>query len=223
MDSWIIMSDSQARSIPYLKNVSKSRWNVELRMSEVIEKNGGMWTTMGIIRGNKLYCSIEETLFLAERGALLVLDANDAILTLKHMYEMVSDGGNGCSWDSFKAFRHLKSLGYIVGRHETPWILKHNKRDIHENSGISDIKLEENFSITKLKPVFDIYLPNSNFRKSSPGAPGFVLCLARYPPSKAEMDDLDRRCNGATLKICNVEHGHVSFFSFNGIELPVLP
>ncbi|KAK7839438.1 hypothetical protein CFP56_018033 [Quercus suber] len=33
--------------------------------------------------------------------------------------------------------------------------------------------------INEARPVFDVYLPNSKFRKSSPGDPSFVICLTR--------------------------------------------
>ncbi|KAI7989763.1 hypothetical protein LOK49_LG13G02174 [Camellia lanceoleosa] len=44
-----------------------------------------------------------------------------------------------------------------------------------------------------------------------------------HPPSKPEIEDLERQCNGIPLKFCHVEYGRVSFFSFNRVELLVLP
>ena len=44
------------------KNISRIRWDDEMGMAEVVEKKGGMWTTTGIVRGSKIYCSIEETM-----------------------------------------------------------------------------------------------------------------------------------------------------------------
>jgi len=41
---------------------SKGRWNEEMGMAEVYEKNGKMWVTTGIVRNGKIYTSIEETL-----------------------------------------------------------------------------------------------------------------------------------------------------------------
>ena len=43
------------------------------------------------------------------------------------------------------------------------------------------------------------------------------------PPTKKQIEDLEGQCEGIPLKICYVEHGCVSFFSFNAIELPLLP
>ncbi|PIA42674.1 hypothetical protein AQUCO_02000252v1 [Aquilegia coerulea] len=239
-DGRSLLSD-KAPKVQLRKHVTKARWDGELGMAEIIEREGSMWTTTGIIRGsNKLYCSIEETLFLVELGALLLMDANETILSLKNMYEMIAEEKNGCCWESYKAFKHLKSLGYIVKRHGISWTLKSDKccsistcsQGNQERDESSSEKGEEYLSINNrfgdmqisgLRPAFDVYHPNSKFKKSDPGVPYFVLCLARDPPSTAEFEDLRRRCNGVRVIICNVEHGHVSFFSFTRIELDVLP
>ncbi|KAJ6735263.1 TRNA-SPLICING ENDONUCLEASE SUBUNIT SEN54 [Salix purpurea] len=62
--------------------------------------------------------------FLAEIGALLVMDDNDECLALKDIYKKIAGERNGCSWELFEVYKHLKSLGYIVGRHGVPWSLK---------------------------------------------------------------------------------------------------
>ncbi|XP_058087863.1 uncharacterized protein LOC131234891 [Magnolia sinica] len=231
-------------SIPKLqfrKDVSKGRWDEKMGLAEVVEKKGGMWTTTGIVRRGKLYCSIEEIAFLAERGALLLLDDNDMTIALKDIYTKVADGKHGCCWESFEAYRHLKLLGYIVGRHDIPWTLKGDRSHCNtsspqgtlENNGESESGAEENISIiwqlknmhiNTMKLDFDVYLPNSKFRKSSPGNPSFILCLLRgNPPSEAELVDIEKDCKGISLKFCHVEHGRVNFFSFDRTELPVLP
>ncbi|RZC20498.1 hypothetical protein D0Y65_007068, partial [Glycine soja] len=50
-------------SMPKLqfRNVkSKGCWNEEVGMGDIIEKNGKMWVTTGIVRSGKIYSSIEE-------------------------------------------------------------------------------------------------------------------------------------------------------------------
>ncbi|GMP34249.1 hypothetical protein CsSME_00007201 [Camellia sinensis var. sinensis] len=146
-------------------------------------------------------------MFLAERGELSLLDADDRSVPLKDIYKK-----------SFEVYRHLRSLGYIVGRHGIPWTVKSIKNKPPSVGGtleikvITDQKFEDlnlvnelfnNIRIDEVRPVFDVYPPNSKFRKSSPGNPSF--------------------CNGIPLKFCHVEYGPVSFFSFNRVELPVLP
>ncbi|XAR72352.1 hypothetical protein NMG60_11018962 [Bertholletia excelsa] len=224
--------------LQFRNNISVACWDDKMGMAEVLEMEGGMWITTGIVCDSKIYCSVEETLFLAERGELHLLDAHDSSVMLKDIYRKVAQGKSGCCWESFEAYKHLKSLGYIVGRHGIPWTMKSAKNKSAFLEGMAQIKetdgniekpnqvteLFGNMRITHVKPIFDVYPPNSKFRKSSPGNPSFILCLARdHPPSKAEIEDLERQCNGIPLKFCHVEHGRVSFVSFNRMELPVLP
>ncbi|GLT77179.1 hypothetical protein SLA2020_487890 [Shorea laevis] len=234
--------DSKSK-LQFRKEISKGRWDNKLGMAEVVEKKGKMWVTTGIVRGGKTYCTIEETLFLAEIGALLLLDENDKCLSLTDIFEKVAQEVSGCSWEYFEVYRHLKALGYVVGRHGVPWTkkdLKVNAETVlldgspEENDSVEMgmiaknhiIELFNNMHIDEATPTFDVYLPNSKFRKSSPGDPSFVLCLCRsyhHPPSKEEIKVLEHQCGNIPLKFCQVENGRVSLFSFDQVELPVLP
>nr|XP_027070461.1 uncharacterized protein LOC113695533 isoform X2 [Coffea arabica] len=174
--------------LQFRKDVSKARWIDDLEMAEVVERKGGMWTSTGIVRRGKIYCSIEETLFLAEIGALHLLDEDNTPFPLKYIYNKVQEKKNGFSWESFEAYKHLKALGYVVGRHGIPWTMKtdssaQDSTDVNERvNGES----RESFIITEMfrgmdinevRPLFDVYPPNSKFKKSSPGTPCFILCL----------------------------------------------
>ncbi|KAK9950012.1 hypothetical protein M0R45_005518 [Rubus argutus] len=221
--------------------VSKARWNNEMGMAEVVVQKGTFSKTTGIVRSGKLYYSIEEVLFLVEIGALLLLGESDTGLSLEDIYVKMSGGKNRCCWEEFRAYRQLKSLGYIVGRHGIPWSMKGAKSNCEsissqgfpESVKVLNLESEEirsviglfnEMQLNKVRPVFNVYFPNSKFRKSSPGDPGFVLCFTRgYPPSKAELEALEGQCGSIPLKLCNVEQGRVSFFSFDKVELPVLP
>ena len=127
-----------------------------------------------------------------EIGALLLLDNNDTSLSLKDIYAKVSEG----SWELFEVYRHMKSLGYVIGRHGIAWSTKGVKSNYQsvslqgsiQSSKVVDVESKDERSIIGLfndmhineaRPVFDVYLPNSKFSKSSPGAPSFVLCLTR--------------------------------------------
>ncbi|XP_051152475.1 uncharacterized protein LOC127266283 isoform X2 [Andrographis paniculata] len=223
------------------QEASKAQWVQELGMAEVLEKKGKMWITTGIVRDGKTYLSMEETLYLAEIGALNVIGVDGTQLPLNDLYGKVAEDKNrhGCSWESFEVFRHLKFLGYIVGRHGVPWTIKKfkikidDREDITEHGNGKEQVLEDNHFIIKhfsnlhldeKRPIFDVYSPNSKFKKSAPGAPSFHLCLSSgQPPSKKEIEDLEAHYNGCPVKFCTVEHGRVSFFSFDQVELPILP
>lgn len=141
---------------------------------------------------NNLFCHR----FLAEIGALLVMDDNDECLALKDIHKKMSEERNGCSWELFEVYKHLKSLGYVVGRHGVPWSMKgvennskpcssqgtiQNNRveGVEENSITCAVQMLSNLQVDELRLNFDVYLPNSKFRKSSPGDPAFLLCLVR--------------------------------------------
>lgn len=240
-DEELYYASGHIPKIQFRKDISRACWNEELGMAEVLENKGQMWKTTGVVRNGKIYCLLEETLFLAEIGALLILDATGCPLSLKDIYEKVAEGRSGCSWESVQVYRHLKTLGYIAGRHGEPWTIKGRGREICsvsvEGAPVTNVTrnsesedkgwiagLFNNLNIKEVNPVFDVYLPNSKFRKSSPGNPSFVLCLTRdRPPSKAEIECLEGQCNGIPLKFCHLEDGRVSFFSFNSVELPILP
>ncbi|GJS79888.1 tRNA-splicing endonuclease subunit Sen54-like protein isoform X1 [Tanacetum coccineum] len=228
--------------LQFRKDITKASWKEELGMAEIVSNKGRMWITTGISRGGKIYTFLEDALFLAEIGALHLLDDENKCIPLEDIYKKVAEGVGGSSWESFEVYRHLKSLGYIIKRHGVCWSRKRGKnvpasvegdsgsQTITEN-GNEDIgsiaEISELFStmkINELRPVFDVYPPNSNFRKTSPGNPMFILCLSSgNPPTKKQIEDLEGQCEGIPLKFCYVEHGRVSFFSFNEIKLPVLP
>lgn len=129
--------------------------------------------------------------YLAEIGALHLLDNDDVPISLKDIYTKVAEAKNGCSWEAFEAYRHLKCLGYIVRHHGIPWTVKRSKmspQDTAEVDSKVDMESEDGYlisdmfssmNIDEVKPVFDVYLPNAKFRKSAPGDLCFVLCFTR--------------------------------------------
>ncbi|PIM99397.1 hypothetical protein CDL12_28111 [Handroanthus impetiginosus] len=171
--------------------------------------------------------------YLAEIGALDVLNGDDTPLPLSDMYRKLAEDTDRhrCSWGSFQDYRHLKFLGYIVGCHSGPWSMQKKSDSVRDcgskdNAFISD--MFDNLHLGETRSIFDVYPPNSKlyeaiFKLFNP-FPGFALCnLNCYPPSKQEIEDLERHCNGRPLKFCIVEHGHASFLSFTKVELPGHP
>ncbi|CAM8940391.1 unnamed protein product [Rhodiola kirilowii] len=232
-----------SNSIPKLQfriEMWQAEWNEHMSMAQVLKNKGKMATTTGVIRDGKLFTSLEETLFLSESGALSLVAPGDPV-SLKDLYERISGEACGCSWELFEAYRYLKSLGYIIGRHGVPWTMKSKKSlnlsSVHEAAfadnitlnnglehGFSVIALDDHTNSGELDPHFDVYLPNSKFKKSSPGNPSFKLhvCRGRPPPTIRDIEILDSKCEGLPLKICHVDHGRVSFFSFKEAKLPEL-
>lgn len=286
--------------LQFRKDVSVARWDGKKGMAEVIVRKGRMWSTTGIVRKEKLFCHIEEVMFMVERGALLLLEG-DMSLSMKDIYSLLAEENYGCTWDYYQAYCHLKGFGYIVGRHNCPWTLKseeykpmscclsspegqshdyeddavrvdlsnsnncfqsnstmitseekhtflkdgeccsnfhqatsHTPNDSLVEEGLSLACALENLSISKgssdfehyqgLKLVFDVYLPNTKFKKSAPGNPEFILCIARdCPPNKNDVQALQRLCGKIPLKFASTECGRVGFFSFDSVNLPVLP
>ncbi|VAI19395.1 unnamed protein product [Triticum turgidum subsp. durum] len=173
---------------------SRARWVEEAGAAEVLDSKGKLWLTTGVTRGGKLDYNVEEIGFLAERGALIFLDDEGGTIGMEEIYGKIAGGKYGCSWDAFQAYKHLKLLGYIIGRYGVPWTMKHNPTcettdslesmpDTNQSfdradgvrSGIA--KLLKEMHIDGLHPSFEVYLPNSKFRKSSPGAPCFFLSM----------------------------------------------
>ncbi|XVF31297.1 hypothetical protein REPUB_Repub16aG0133800 [Reevesia pubescens] len=201
--------------------------------------------TAGLIHsGNEILETFKyypDVRFLIEIGALHLLDEKGICLSLNEVYEKLSDVNSGCYWELFEVYRHLKSLGYVVGRHGIPWSVKGQKikagtcslqgsqernelLEMESKDKNSIIELFDNMQITEVSLAFDVYLPNSKFRKSSPGDPSFVLYLSRgSPPSRVEIDALERKHGSIPLKFCQVENERVSIFSFGKVELAVLP
>ncbi|GAB2267047.1 hypothetical protein Dimus_002029 [Dionaea muscipula] len=237
-DGELIYATGSLTKLQHRNVKCKVRWKNAMEMAEVVEQRGRMHISMGISRGGKIYCSVEEILLLAELGALILLDDNDASLPLRYIYKKVLDGKSGCSWEAFEVYRHLKSLGFIVGRHGVPWCLKGIKGcsaslDCCTENGerVGDVCKEnsilvhlKNLQMVDLTPVFDVYLPNGKFRKSSPGDPvSHIYLTGANPPSISTIQAMERRSNGVPMRFGHVDHGRVSFFTFNKVELPVLP
>ncbi|XP_021739964.1 uncharacterized protein LOC110706362 [Chenopodium quinoa] len=253
---------SQTR-LQFRSVVFKACWKDELGMAEIMKHKGNLLKSMGINRNGKIYLSIEETLFLVQIGALLLVDDKNTALSLREIYPKVAEDKSGCSWEGFKIYQHLKSLGYIVGRLGTPWSLKSIKNctlvpdntsennnatqmivagtsivqslknlQLEEASPISEDALPNYFEKRFLEeskfiahlPVYEVYLPNSQFKKTCPGDPNFVVYpTSGHPPSLSDIKVLERQSNGLPIKVGHVDDGRVSLFSFDKMELPVLP
>lgn len=234
-------ASSASSRVQFRNMASRARWVEEAGAAEVVENRGKLWLTTGVTRAGKLYYNVEETGFLAEMGALILVNDKDETIGIEDIYGKLAGGNYGCSWDTFQAYKHLKSLGYIVGRFGVPWTMKHGgthhtiapQMNILEtdqslnrvDEASNDItKLLKEIQIDRICPSFEVYLPNSKFKKSSPGCPSFLLCLLRgKPPSRVELEAVENNFRGIPLKYSHVDNGRVSYLSFDEVTLPSLP
>lgn len=241
LNPFLLDAAPSSSRVQFRNVASRARWMEEAGAAEVVDSKGKLWLTTGITRGVKLYYNVEEIGFLAERGALVLLDNKDETIGMQDIYKKIAGGNYGCSWDAFQAYKHLKLLGYIIGRHGVPWTLKHSctseitdsSKSVTDtdwsfdraNGACNDItKLFKEMHIDDIYPSFEVHLPNSKFKKSSPGLPSFLLCLLKdKPPSRSELETVENKFEGIALKFCHVDNGRVSFLSFDKVLVPSLP
>lgn len=79
-------------------------------------------------------------------------------------------------------------------------------------------------SVSNVKIVFDVYLPNTSFKKSSPGVPDHRICVARgqNPPDFFEVQSTTTHLeDDVPLHWAVVNSGEISFFIFENSNLPV--
>uniref|UniRef100_A0A0D9XFD1 tRNA-splicing endonuclease subunit Sen54 N-terminal domain-containing protein n=1 Tax=Leersia perrieri TaxID=77586 RepID=A0A0D9XFD1_9ORYZ len=236
LDPFLDDSPPSSSKVQFWKVASRAVWVEEAGAAEVVDSKGKLWLTTGVTRDGKLYYNVEEIGFLAERGALVLLDDEGETIGMEEIYGKIAGGKYGCTWGAFQAYKHLKLLGYIIGRYDVSWTVKRN----HDSSmsvvgtdqslnriggACNDItKLLKKMCIDDIHPFFEVYLPNSKFKKTSPGDPNFLLCLlSNKPPSRGKLEEVENKFEGIPLKFCHVDNGRVSFLSFNKAALPSLP
>jgi tRNA-splicing endonuclease subunit Sen54 len=77
----------------------------------------------------------------------------------------------------------------------------------------------------RFRVIFDVFLPDANFRKSDPGQPAVSLCIARQDepmPGANDIVRLSQHCgDGTTLMFAVVDTGDITFYSFNPVTLSV--
>lgn len=127
---------------------------------------------------------------------MVLVDDKDEEIGMEYIYEKIAGGNYGCCWNAYQAYKHLKSLGYIVGRYGVPWTMKHSGTCDSGAASTNMIGTDQGLHTTDdtcnditnwlkkmhidgLCPSFEVHLPNSKFKKTSPGVPSFLICLLR--------------------------------------------
>ncbi|CAI9718444.1 Hypothetical predicted protein [Octopus vulgaris] len=72
--------------------------------------------------------------------------------------------------------------------------------------------------------IFDVYQPNSLFKKSNPGLPYFRVCVCRFddkPPSLADFIQLTRSLSDQVpINWAFSDNGELAFYTFQGFTIP---
>ncbi|GAB1610534.1 tRNA-splicing endonuclease subunit Sen54-like [Argonauta hians] len=72
--------------------------------------------------------------------------------------------------------------------------------------------------------IFDVYQPNSQFKKTNPGLPYFRVCVCRFddnPPSLADYIHLTNSLKDQVpINWAFVDNGEVAFYTFQGFTIP---
>eukprot|EP00897_Mesotaenium_endlicherianum_P010702 jgi/Mesen1/9660/ME000671S09007 len=132
------------------KEISVARWLPREGVAEVLLQRTRMWTSIGVTRGSRLLCNVEETLYCMERGSLVLLLGEghaERQASVQHVYGLLLQHqhhqqqqeqrqeqqqqqrpAGGCTCEEYSAFAHLRRLGYIVGRHAVPWTTATSRR-----------------------------------------------------------------------------------------------
>ncbi|KAI5075117.1 hypothetical protein GOP47_0009193 [Adiantum capillus-veneris] len=89
-------------------------------MAEVMKFKGKYMKSMGINRDSRVLLHIEEIGYMLQREALTVVDG-DSFMNIMDIYSKIMMGTYGCTWEAFKVYIELKTLGYIIRRHNVLW------------------------------------------------------------------------------------------------------
>ncbi|KAL2641338.1 hypothetical protein R1flu_008925 [Riccia fluitans] len=132
MTAWVLCSFSDGDLVgggKFKKDVSVAKWDGVKGLAEVTLKKGKLWCSMGIMRGSKLYCNVEEAVYLVGLGSLALLH-DGKVMYLQEVYNLLLTPAHGCSWIAYQTFAYLKRLGYIVGRHGIPWTTSRKRESL---------------------------------------------------------------------------------------------
>ena len=176
---------------------------------------------------------IEEALFLYERGVLQVYD-DDVMLNAQQLYGMLEP--LHVPLPIYLAYAHLRAQDYRVLRHVS--VPSHAHDSLQQN--VDDSGQEhDNYKMIKqarlvsppktlyedpMAIAFDVYRPNTQFRKTNPGTPDFYVSVASFAiasPTFDQLQSLMQACNGVPLRIATVsDSGVVIMFGVTNVGVP---
>lgn len=200
-------------------NRSVGFWDADRGLAVVQRPRGKQLRTVGVtVGGGDLALFGEETLYLVERGALVLLgsagDPRSALPTRDAYDRVLARGGGGgggedavaahrarCPLHCYWAYAHLRALGYAVFRRDS-----------------LDLDRERDGAAAAPPTVwagddgpvpfsFVAYEATGNFSKRRPGAPAFYVFVALnggFLPSVRQLAALVAAAGGVPVKACVV-------------------
>jgi hypothetical protein len=181
------------------------------------------------------YLFVEEVLFLHERGFLECKDISSSeSLDSSQLFQMLPS--LNMSLAMYFVYSHLRSQDFRVLRHNPDRleILKRQQEEEKKEAAAlkrhirRSLRTAPNPSIpdSGLEICYDVYMPNSNFSKLSPGLPDFYVAASYYHQSMVSFDDCQAilgRCRGIPLKVASVsDSGTVVMFGLTNFGVPTI-
>ncbi|ORX55257.1 hypothetical protein BCR36DRAFT_410201 [Piromyces finnis] len=148
------------------RNLSVAKWDYSLNLAIVKVKHGNLFETMGKIINGKLTLFPEETLFLIEKGSLLLVEENDEgeeyPISIQHAYSIIYSIPS-FSFEKYRVYSYLKRLGYIIVEHEmnlttTNIEFKDDKENNLQNNNNINIKIDNMYDKSILKEKITNYI-----------------------------------------------------------------
>ncbi|XP_063445841.1 tRNA-splicing endonuclease subunit Sen54-like [Mytilus trossulus] len=102
------------------------------------------------------------------------------------------------------------------------------------DSVIEKLQVVKNLSVTSQmssnlkdfqhKVIYDVYLPDSKFKKSSPGLPHHRLCVLRHCEPLPDLQTITNLhhyyTDGLPIQWAVVDHGDIAFYGFTDVQIP---
>lgn len=206
------------------KHFSSGSFGMALTLSTASDENEVTTTT-------NEYLFIEEVLFLFERGVLNVYSSQGDKLNSMGLYGMLEV--IGVPLPISLVYAHLRSQDYRVLQH-----VKNvdSQQQQLNNDGIKEARRTKTLTTLHEDPtsiVFDVYKPNSLFKKMDPGIPESHVAVANFQYPSPTFDELQallsqqQDCSKTetqtvpALKIATVsDSGVVIMFGMTNVGVP---
>ena len=202
------------------------------------------------------YLFPEEALYLHMLGLVVVLggEKGDEAMTTKDLYLRYFSADScvdyGIALPAYLAYMHLRAQSYIVARHGLLYSGEGQKEEnaptdagdcAEDKLRMERTRKKKNrlkridralqhppiqINSNEVSLAFDVYKPNSSFRKSDPGPPDFCVAVGNFnspSPPLSMLLSLISECNGTPLRVAVIsDSGTVMLFSFSDEEAPVI-